>query len=156
MPSTYDYVIEFKRRHPKTIAWRIKKHAKLVDQSLNPNEKIIYALAAQNDLSHRSIFNTAVLALTNERIIISQDRILVGYKISTITPDQYNDMQVNAGIIWGTITIDTLKETVCFSNIDKSALSEIQRTISSFMIDAKKKYYNQKKDSNWILFLKGV
>ena len=66
-------------------------------------------------------------------------------------------MQINAGIIWGTVTIDTLKETVFFSNISKKALPEIQIQISSFMIEAKKKYYTKEKDSNWILFFeKGV
>lgn len=75
--------------------------------------------------------------------MIAQDRILVGYKLNTITPDLYNDMQVSAGIIWGTVTIDTMKETIIFSNISKKALSEIQINISSFMIEAKKKFYSK-------------
>lgn len=154
MASTYDIVKDFKRRYPQTVCWRVKKHCALIDQNLNNQERVLYAFAAQNDLTHGSIFNTAVLALTNERIIIAQDRILVGYKVSTITPDQYNDMQINAGIIWGTVTIDTLKETIFFSNISKKALPEIQIQISSFMIEAKKKYHSKEKDSNWILFFK--
>ena len=48
-------------------------------------------------------------------------------------------MQVNAGIIWGTITIDTMKEVVHFSNISKKALPEIQTTINSYMLEEKKK-----------------
>lgn len=147
MASTYQLVREFKKRYGATISWwRTKKHSALVDKNLNEGEEVTYAFAAQNDSTHGSIFNTAVLAVTNERIIIAQDRLLIGYKVSTITPDLYNDMQINAGIIFGTITIDTLSETIYFSNIDKRALSEIQKNISSFMIEAKKKFYS-KKDS---------
>lgn len=147
MASTYQYAKEFKKKYGATISWwRVKKHCAIVDKNLNIGEEVSFAFAAQNDNTHGSIFNTAVLALTNERIIIAQDRLLIGYKLNTITPDLYNDMQISAGIIFGTITIDTLSETVYFSNIDKRALSEIQRNISSFMIEAKKKFYS-KKDS---------
>jgi len=147
MNSTYELVKNFKKKYPSTICWRIKKHADLVDKNLNPGEKVTYAFAAQNNDTHQSIFDTAVLALTNERIIIAQDRILIGYKINTITPDLYNDMQINAGIIWGVVTIDTMKETIIFSNISKKSLSEIQSKITSFMIEAKKKYPQKQKDS---------
>ena len=56
-------------------------------------------------------------------------------------------MNINAGIIWGVVTIDTMKETVVFSNISKRALPEIQKTITTFMIEAKKKYPEKEKDS---------
>ncbi len=148
MASTYELVKDFKNRYGTTICWRIKKHCALVDKNLNPNEKVLYAFAAQNNGTHDSIFDTAVLALTTERIIIAQDRIIIGYKVSTITPDLYNDMEVNAGIIWGTVTIDTMKETVNFSNICKRSLPEIQKNISAFMIEAKKKYKDKKDSEN--------
>lgn len=143
MVSTYQIVSEFKKKYPGTISWRIKKHADLIDKNLNPNEKVTFAFAAQNDSNHRSIFNTAVIALTTDRLLIAQDRIIVGYKMSTVTPDQYNDMQINASIFFGTVTIDTVKEKIHFSNVSKKALNEIQKTISTFMIEAKKKYYTK-------------
>lgn len=143
MASTYELVKEFKNKYSSTVCWRLKKHCAIVDQNLNPGEEVLFAFAAQNNTSHDAIFDTAVLALTTDRIIIAQDRILVGYKVNTITPDLYNDMQVSAGIFWGAITIDTMKETVVFSNISKKALSEIQIKISSFMIEAKKKFYSK-------------
>ena len=147
MVSTYELVKTFKDKYKSTLCWRIKKHSALIDRNLNNNEKVLYAFAAQYNDSHSNIFDTAVLALTSERIIIAQDRILTGYKINTVTPDLYNDMQIDAGIIWGSITIDTIKETVTFSNISKKALSEIQINISSFMIEAKKQYAKKEKDS---------
>ena len=48
-------------------------------------------------------------------------------------------MQINVGIIWGTVTIDTMKEVIYFSNISKKALPEIQITINSYMVEARKK-----------------
>ena len=44
------------------------------------------------------------------------------------------------------ITIDTIKETIYFSNLSKQALSEIQKEITSYMMEAKAKYY--KKEEN--------
>lgn len=143
MASTYEIVKKFKYNYPGTICWRIKKHSKLVDQNLYPDEEVRYAFAAQNNTTHGSIFDTAVLAITNKRIIIAQDYVLFGYSLNSITPDLYNDMQIHAGIIWGMITIDTIKETIYFSNISKKALPEIQKEVTSYMMEAKAKYYNK-------------
>lgn len=149
MATAYDLIKEFKKKYPSTICWwRTKKHAKLVDDNLNPGEEVIYAFAAQNNNDHGNIFDTAVLALTNQRLIVAQNRLLIGYKINSITPELYNDMQINAGIIWGTVTIDTMKEVIYFSNISKKALPEIQITINSYMVEARKK------NSKWVLFFK--
>ena len=93
MATTYELVKKFKEKYPGTICWRIKKHADLVDSNLYPNEEVKYAFAAQNNTNHGTIFDTAVLAVTNERLIIAQDHIIVGYDLNSITPDLYNDMQ---------------------------------------------------------------
>ena len=79
-------------------------------------------------------------------MIIAQDNIIVGYDLNSITPDLYNDMQLHAGILCRIITINTVKETVYFSNLSKRSLPEIQKEISSFMNEAKKNYH--KKDEN--------
>ena len=139
-PEDVQLMEEFKKKYPSTICWwRTKKHAKLVDDNLNPGEEVIYAFAAQNNNDHGNIFDTGVLALTNQRLIVAQNRLLIGYKINSITPELYNDMQINVGIIWGTVTIDTMKEVIYFSNISKKALPEIQITINSYMVEARKK-----------------
>ena len=149
MKTTYEFVKEFKKEYPMTINWwRTKKHSALIDKNLNPGEKVLYAFAAQNDNSYGSINNTAVLAVTTDRLIIAQDRLIVGYKVISITPELYNDITINAGLIWGTVIIDTVKETIYFSNIDKRALSEIQVNISTYMMTAKKEYARlSKRDS---------
>ena len=52
----------------------------------------------------------------------------------------YNDLTIKTGIIWGKLCIDTIKEVVQLSNLDKGSLPELESTITTFMLDAKKQY----------------
>ncbi len=61
-------------------------------------------------------------------------------------PYMYNDLNIRAGLIWGKVIIDTIKEVIVFSNIDKAALDEIETNISEAMIVLKKQYPNEKKN----------
>lgn len=141
MESVYNQVMNFKKKYPKTITHhRLKKHAKIIDMHLNPGEVVNYAFAAQKNVKALDFFETCVVAITNERLLIGQKRVLFGYFLYSITPDMYNDMQVVSGLFWGGITIDTVKELIELSNIDKRALPEIETNVSSFMMEAKKKY----------------
>ena len=58
-------------------------------------------------------------------------------------PYMYNDLSIKSGLIWGKIVIDTVKEVIVVSNIDKAALDEIETNISENMIKLKKEYPNQ-------------
>lgn len=141
MESVYSQVINFKKKYPMTITHhRLKKHSRIVDMHLNPGEVVNYAFAAQKNAKAGDFFETCVVAITNERLLIGQKRVLFGYFLNSVTPDLYNDMQVRSGIIWGSLTIDTVKEKVELSNIDKKALPEIETKITSFMMEAKKEY----------------
>ena len=51
-----------------------------------------------------------------------------------------HDLKVLGGIIWGKVYIDTVKEFVTLSNIDKSALAEIETAVTKYMMEAKKQY----------------
>lgn len=141
MGCVYDHAKLFKSKYPKTVSWwRLKKHAKVIEQHLNPGETIKYAFVGQkNDLFY-DIFGTCVVALTNKRILIGQKRVVFGYFLSSITPDLFNDMEVYQGLLWGKITIDTIKEVVVISNLDKKSLPEIETSITEFMMEEKKKY----------------
>jgi len=147
MESVYNQVKNFKRKYPTTITHhRLKKHAKIVEKFLNPGETVNYAFVAQKNAKTFDFFETAIIAVTNERVLIGQKRVLFGYFINSITPDLYNDMQIYRGLIWGKITIDTVKEIVVLTNLPKKSLDEIETTISEFMMEAKKKYKNEQKD----------
>ena len=52
--------------------------------------------------------------------------MLIGYFLNSITPDMYNDLEISSGLIWGKVYIDTVKETMVLSNIDKAALDHIE------------------------------
>ena len=144
----YQCVMEFKKRYPMTIMWRVKKHCKVIEKHLSPKEKVLYAFAAQKNDSATYITDTAVLCVTSERLLIAQDQILYGYTLTSVTPDMYNDLNIYSGIFWGKICIDTVKEVIYFSNFQKKALAEIESIISMYMIEAKKLYPTKEKVSS--------
>ncbi len=145
MSKCYEMVRNFKNKYPLTIAFRTKKHCQIIDMHLNPDEEVIYAFVAQKNESSTLIFNTNVVALTNKRIMIATKRLIWGYLFISITPDMFNDITISKQLIWGNVTIDTIKETVILSNIDPKALPEIEAIISDYMMEEKKKYANQEK-----------
>lgn len=143
--NCYDMLKGFKSKYPGCVTWfRLKKHCSIIDKHLNPNEKVEYIIAGQLDNETLSFFNTGVLAITNERLVIAQNRLIVGYKFSSVTPDLYNDLQVDTGLLWGTICIDTIKEKIYVSDLDKKCLPEVETKITMFMQENKKKYKNRK------------
>jgi len=140
MGEVYKRVKEFKTKHPMTVAWRLKANSRVVEKHLNPDEYVIYAFPAQKSVSSLDVFSTAVVALTNKRILMGRKRALFGYFLNSITPDMFNDLKVMSSVIWGKIYIDTVKEFITLSNIDKGALDEIETQITSYMMEAKKLY----------------
>lgn len=140
MGSVYKKVLKFKEKHPLTIGWRLKKNSEIVERHLNPDEEVLYAFIAQKNDSPLNILGSAVVALTNKRILIGRSRVVVGYFLNSITPDMFNDLTVSSGIIWGKVYIDTVKEFVVLSNISKDALTEIETEITSYMMREKQKY----------------
>lgn len=139
MSKTYNFIQEFSKKYPGTVAWRKKAHAKVIDKHLNPEEKVNYAFCAQKGFSSFDIFNTYGVAITNKRIIIAQKRLLFGYLFISVTPDLFNDLSIKTGIIWGKACIDTAKEVIVLSNLSKSSVDEIETNITEFMMEEKKK-----------------
>ena len=142
MGKVYEQVLKFKERHPMTIAWRLKQNASVIEQHLNPGERPLYTFAAQKNDNPFNIVGTAVVTLTSKRILIGRKRVLFGYFLNAITPDMFNDLKISSGIIWGKVHIDTVKEHIVLSNLDKRALVEIETVISTYMMEEKKKYAN--------------
>lgn len=143
----YEEVKKFLKKYPGTIAFRVKKHSEVIEKHLNPGENIRYVFTGQKNDSSISIPNTFVVALTDKRLLFARKRLIFGYFFYAVTPDMFNDLKVNSGIIWGKITIDTVKELAIISNISKNALSEIETEITEYMMEEKKKYLLSQKDS---------
>lgn len=139
----YERVREFKNKYPMTVAWRLKQHCKIIDMHLNPGEEIEYAFVAQKNDNPLDMITTAAVVLTNKRILIGQKRLLFGYFYTAITPDMFNDLSLKMGLIWGKVYIDTVKEVIKLSNLQREALPEIETYITEYMIREKQKYMAQ-------------
>lgn len=140
MNKTLESLKKFKSQYPLTIAWRLKAHSKVIERHLNPGETVNFVFAAQKGYSSYDIFSTFVVVLTNKRILLAQKRVLWGYTFLSVTPDMFNDLTVHSGLIWGKVYIDTVKETMILSNIDKAALDPIETQVTEYMMTEKKKY----------------
>lgn len=138
--TIYEHVMEFKKKYPMTFATRLKKHCAVAQEHLNPGEEVYYAFCGQKNKKPSELFETAVFVLTSKRIIIAQKRVLFGYFYRSITPDLFNDLFVHKHIIWGSVEIDTVKEVIDISNLDKKALPEIETVISEYIASEKPKY----------------
>ena len=146
MGKVYRDVLDFKRKYPTTVAWRVKKHSAIVELHLNPDEEALYSFCGQKNDSFIDFFGSAVITLTNKRILIGRKRVLFGYFLNSITPDLYNDLKIHSGLIWGKVNIDTVKERFTISNISNDALREIETKISSYMMEMKKEFFHDKED----------
>ena len=140
MKSAYEFALEFKRKHPMTIGWRIKQNASIIDHHVNSDEQILYAFIGQKNNNPFNFWSSAVIAITDKRILIGRKWVVIGYFLNSITPDMFNDLKVTSGIIWGKIYIDTIKEFIIISHLAKDALDEIESAVSGYMMEEKKKY----------------
>lgn len=144
MNNVYERLIKFRKQYPKTVGWRLKKHAKIIEMHLNPGEKVKYAFYAQKNDNPLDIITTYAVVLTNKRILLASKRVLFGYFFTAITPDLFNDLKVKMGIIWGKVIIDSVKEEITLSNIQREALDDIETEITEYMMEEKKKYSQTK------------
>ena len=135
----YNLVSKFKGKYPMTIANRLKQHSKVIASIIDKDEEVLFALCGQKNDTYGMVFDTCVLVGTNKRLIIGQKRMLWGYQIINVTPDMFNDLKIESGMIWGRIEIDTVKEVIYISNVDKRALDEIETNINNLMINMKGK-----------------
>lgn len=140
MESVLSQVKNFKKKYPFTISWRLAAHCKIIEQHLTPGERVSYAFACQKGPAPVDLTSTCVVAITNQRLLVGQKRVLFGYSFYSLTPDLYNDLKIHTGLFWGDIIIDTVKEELILLNLSKTALPEIEGNITQFMINEKKKY----------------
>ena len=136
----YEEVKKFKRKYPLTIAFRLKSNAKIAAKFIDAGEEVKYVFVAQKNYQSYEIINTNIIVLTDKRLVVATKRLVFGYFLKVITPDMFNDLTIKQGPIWGKVIIDTVKEEVILSNIDRNALAEIDDNITMTMIEEKKEY----------------
>ena len=132
--KVYKLVCRFKRKYPMTIANFLKRHSKVAASIVDKDESVVYAFCGQKNDTNGMIFDTCVVVVTDRRLIIGQKRLLWGYQISTVTRDLFNDLKLSSGLLWGRVEIDTVKEDIYISNLDKKSLDEIETYINRVMI----------------------
>lgn len=137
---------EFKRKYPKTLAFRLKAHAKVASKFIGEDEEVKYVFVAQKNFKSYEIFNTNIVVLTDKRLIVATKRLVFGYFYRVITPDMFNDLTIKTNIIWGKVIIDTIKEKVVLSNIDPNALPEIEENVANVMMEEKQKYIQRESE----------
>ena len=120
-----------------TIANCLKRHSIVAASIIDEDEMICYAFCGQKNDTHGMIFDTCVVVVTDKRLIIGQKRLLWGYQVTTITPKLFNDLKIKSGLIFGKVEIDTVKEHLFVSNLDKKSLDEIETNVNGIMLKAK-------------------
>lgn len=138
MGKVYKMVMAYKSKYPGAISFRLKKHCKLVEEHLYPDEEVLYAFCAQKNDSWYDLCNTNVICLTNKRMIVATKRLVYGYFFISIAPNHFNDLTIYNGLIWGKILIDTVKEEVMLSNIPVKAMHELDVRLTQYFEQFKK------------------
>lgn len=139
MGTIYDFATLYKKQYSDTVAFRIKKHASVVENYINNDEKVVYAFCGQKNDHWYDIFSSCVVVVTNKRILIGQKRVFFGSYYTQITPDLYNDMKIITGLFWGKVCIDTVKEVITISNLSIQSLDEIETHVSQLMMKEKRR-----------------
>ena len=134
----------FLKKYPSTVAWRIKKHASVIQKYISDDEVVLYTFCGQKNHHFYEIFFTTIVVITNKRMLLGRKRFFGQHYFSSITPDMLNDFQVRSNILWGSVEVDTIKEHFMISNISKRALPEIENAISKYIINEKLKLLRTK------------
>ena len=118
-------------------SWGLK-HFKIIENALNPNEIVILPfIGLHNFISTSKHDSNYAYAITNKRILMGQAQI-VGEKFKAIQFDNINDITVNVGMVFGTMTIDTIKETFNIG-IDKVRIKTIAEKAQEVLQQVKHK-----------------
>ncbi len=135
--NVYEGCKAFLKKYPMTIAWRVKKHASVVQEHLNDDEVVLYTFTGQKDSCWYMPFYTAVVVFTNKRMLVGKKRFLGRYFYTSITPDMLNDFGIKASIVFGSVEIDTVKEHFTIGCLDKRSLPDIEDAVSKYLVDQK-------------------
>lgn len=143
--TVYEKCREFIKKYPRTIRWRLKKHAKIIEQHINDDEVVLFGFAGQKNTNFLQPFYTTLIVFTNKRMLLGRSMFFGRSYYSSITPDMLNDFEIMTDILYGSVEIDTIKEHFVIGCLDKRSLPEIEDALSKYMVNEKLKYL--KKDS---------
>lgn len=106
----YEYCIENNFGRGISEGWGLK-HFGVIEKNLLPDEKVLMAfIGLHNYQSFTKHEKNYAYAITNKRIIMAQKK-LIGENLKIVLLNNLNDVSARTGILAGTITFDTIKET---------------------------------------------
>lgn len=92
-------------------AKQLTKHFSLIEKNLMKDEEGLVAFIGLKDfVSATKHDNNYAYLITNKRIIMGQKK-LVGENVVTVSLKNLNDISLNVGMVFATVTFDTIKET---------------------------------------------
>ena len=122
-----------------TAKWRLK-HFKVVEQQLKDDEDVLVCfIGLKNfvDIAHHE--DNWAYAITNKRIIMGQ-KGLIGEKVVVVSLRDLNDVSFKKGVVFGVLTIDTIKE-VFNVGLDKNSATSIHELVTNALMDLKEEMH---------------
>jgi hypothetical protein len=133
----YDFCKEKKFGQGQSQSWALK-HFSLVEKTLSADEDALFCfIGLHNYVSPTKHNNNFAYAITKKRIIMAQ-KGLVGETLQSVFLDNVNDITFKAGLIFGIITFDTIKETFNVG-LDKVQAANINSEIHDLIHELKQK-----------------
>lgn len=113
--------------------WGIK-HFTLIQDSLSADEDALMCfIGLHNYQSATKHDNNYAYTITNKRIIMAQKKV-IGESIQTVAINNLNDITLKTGMVFGVITIDTMKEVFNIA-IAKQHARNINEKIHDLLLD---------------------
>lgn len=147
MCKVYESCKEFLKKYPRTVAWNVRRHSRVVEQHINDDEVVLFTFIGQKDTTWTMPFYTTVVVFTNKRMLLGRKRCFGRYFYTSITPDMLNDFEIRTNIFFGVVEIDTVKEHFTMGCLDKKSLPKIEDALSKYLVDEKVKYLKKEKSS---------
>ena len=119
----------------------MKANSAVVQKHLDAGETPLYTFVGQKRKDRMGRNQTAVVTITDKRILIGRSQLFhFGYTLNVITPDMFNDLRVECGPVFGSVILDTVKEKVIITHLDRRSLDDIENHVSGTMTNLKKEY----------------
>ena len=133
----YDFCKEKKFGEGFNQTWALK-HFALIESALSSDEEAIMCfMGLHNYISPTKHNENFAYAITKKRIIMAQKK-LVGETLQSVFLDNVNDVTYKSGMLFGVITIDTIKETFNVG-LAKAMAANINAEIHTLLHELKQK-----------------
>lgn len=117
---------------------QMRKHFELAASQLGPNEEATVCFIGLHNFASitKHSYNFAYV-VTTDRIIMAQKKV-IGQEVQFINLKNLNDIKMRTGLVFGTLTFDTLKETFNVG-VNKLELANIHNLVSNSVMGATNK-----------------